>query len=129
MPITTSLLCLGMFVQIFVGAIHQFGRKSGKGKLTRLYAKLVRKSYWPPTAFRTFWQLLPMLTVELSLIWLPEQTFRYIAGTYWIIVIVLYMDDYFFGDDDQWKRRWEATKNKIKWLWTPQMEANYQKPR
>lgn len=119
---TWELLSLGFFVQLFVGVFHQWGRKAGKGKLTRLHAKLLRKSHMHPPYFRFSWQLVPMLAVELSLIWMPEHQLNYVVQTYWIVVIVLYMDDYLFGDDDQWKRRWEATKNKVRWLWTPQMD-------
>lgn len=35
------------------------------------------------------------------------------------IVAILYLDDYLAGHDgDNWKKRWEAAKNKIKWLVT-----------
>lgn len=39
-----------------------------------------------------------------------------------ILFILIELDDFVNGDDDDKKRRWEAVKNKIKWLWTPQME-------
>lgn len=34
---------------------------------------------------------------------------------FWAPLILVLLDDYIFGDDDAWKRRWEGVKNKIKW--------------
>lgn len=35
---------------------------------------------------------------------------------YWAVLLLQVLDDYWNGDDDQRKKRWEAAKNKIKWL-------------
>lgn len=40
----------------------------------------------------------------------------------WIALLLRLLDDYLNGEDDGWKKRWEAVKNKVKWKWTPAME-------
>ncbi len=40
-----------------------------------------------------------------------------ISGSlFYTLLIVMELDDYLNGDDDDRKKRWEAVKNKIKWL-------------
>ncbi len=34
---------------------------------------------------------------------------------FWGTYILLLLDDYFFGDDDSWKKFLEGVKNKVKW--------------
>jgi hypothetical protein len=50
-----------------------------------------------------------MLLVYSIVWWLPTEAV-------FSVYILLEMDDYLNGDDDDRKRRWEGVKNKVKWL-------------
>lgn len=42
------------------------------------------------------------------------------ASIYWLGFFSLYLDDLLTGeDDDRWKRRFKALKNKVVWKWVP----------
>lgn len=43
------------------------------------------------------------------------------GGAAWLPLYIKIADDILNGEDN-WKKRWQATKNKVKWLWTPAME-------
>lgn len=34
---------------------------------------------------------------------------------YYLVICALYLDDYFTGDDDDMKKKWQEVRNKIKW--------------
>lgn len=113
---------------IQVGATFLIPERVGQGKLITKplrfriarYA-IVRKKIGllilvsRPGEFRSLVQLLPVLIGlgVLSLV-LWGDLFTW----YWTYLITLYVDDY-LSDVDQWKKRWESAKNKVKWLWTP----------
>lgn len=49
----------------------------------------------------------------------PYNTISYISG-YAVPLIVLYVDDIVTHiDNDKWKKRFKALKNKVKWKWLP----------
>lgn len=84
-----------------------------RGIISRKMRKLFR---WPDNfflsfaAFRIGQMTLLALLQNFIIIHVSNNSF------YWIGIIILFLDDAFFGDDDdRWKRRWQAVKNKIKW--------------
>lgn len=35
---------------------------------------------------------------------------------FWGVAVSFVLDDYFFGKDNNWRRKWDFVKNHIKWL-------------
>lgn len=116
-------------MQLYVGVLHW--RKVGQGKhLTwPLRKKIIVYFIQNGKRISPFWLFLiatggGIRTGQLMLIMAVTFAPGTIAGAhflfpvYWGSVIALYLDDY-FTDNNQWKRRWEGAKNRIKWLWTP----------
>lgn len=101
---------LTLFVQ-FVVTIG-FPRRFGNGRLlTRPMMQLIPHFPRHRSGARYLFRMgqLTVFGVAKNVSGLPEPIL-------WSIFIALYLDDYMTGDDDQWKRRWEAVRNKVKWL-------------
>jgi len=108
-------------------------QKVGKGKILtvpvqkRLVAWAIRKKrlFWlivsaDGKAFRIL-QIFALLFVFI-LLFCATPVHRSAGHVYFIAFVALYLDDLITADTDKWKRWWEGAKNKVKWLWTPQME-------
>lgn len=91
-------------------------RRLCRGYVSRLLAKVIPpKRWWYPKGrfhhglYRNIiWWLLCGVLNQLV-----ARQFRDIL--FWGGLILLYLDDYVNGDDDDPKKRWEGVKNKIKW--------------
>lgn len=109
----------GIFVQWFMDSF--FGKRVGKGLISRLLAKLRVFGKRPFEASR-WWgrrirQLLAMYATLFALYIGPWFDTDDLTPCYvfWAVFIILYLDDYLFGDDDNFKRFWEGVRNRIKW--------------
>ena len=104
-------MVLGVCVQLFVGGV--FPKRLGRGLLTKpmwTWPLLRAKS---PSAVRLK-QLVVLWVIEFTLDMGTGIDDLLLTAGFWFLVIVLYLDDYLFGDDDG-KRRWDWVRNKIKW--------------
>lgn len=106
MGLTTQWLLLTLIVQ-FMGNII-YPHKHENGYITRFMKKLVRAPRETFSLFRLA-QMLFFLFNERVIYSTPYHL------SYYIPVIILYLDDIFSEDDDTWKRRFRTAKNKIKW--------------
>lgn len=116
--VDTSYFVIAIVVQFYVIFFHH--RRLCKGVITRAWRKVVRVNpfgAFGPAAWRVIFQYCPLIPVTMFLLGEP---YAYRIQMLWLIA--LYLDDWLFGDDDANKRRKEALKNKVKWLWTPSME-------
>lgn len=93
------------------------------------FARYVLRRFIPP---KRWWDLGPFANNYRFWIWLGIDSIINLAVlgnannqvldlVFWSVYIVWMLDDYINGDDDP-KERWEAAKNKVKWLWTPVQE-------
>lgn len=97
-------------------------KKKGNGYITRWLRKWMRPRFlWesPRDAFHSrymYWLIITLGPLLASVI--RSDVYRLI---FWPVVIGLCLDDYLNGDDELKKKLHELV-NKVKWLWTPQME-------
>lgn len=61
-------------------------------------------------------QMVGALSVAFTLEILVGWDATVVNMLYGLALLALWLDDWFTGDDDERKRRWEAVKNKVKWL-------------
>lgn len=112
-------LLLQLAAQLFVGIFHW--RLVGKGRiLTRPLWRF--RPFRPPVSrlsgrpvysvVRTK-QIIVLAIVELPTAFLMDTPYLSPIGA--TILVSLYLDDYFTGDDDRWKRFKDAVRNAIKW--------------
>lgn len=116
--------------------IMLFPERNMKGYIGRYLRKLVRRLWGEAElTFGYFGRYFVLLMFAanvmavpyyLALWWLgigkdPDERYG-MAIT--IAMVVWAVDDHINGDDDNRKRRWESVKNKVKWLWTPDMEGS-----
>lgn len=93
-------------------------RLIGRGFVTRkILARLPPKKWWRRgyTAYnyRNFLWWIVTLLLQIT-IW-PQLAGNLYYPVFWGVVIALMLDDYYFGDDDKWKKLWEGIKNTVKW--------------
>lgn len=88
-----------------------------KGLFTRYVLKrLPPKRWWTPGSTGHMYRYMLWWGITIVLEYgYPRFGVKTWALLFWGPVILVVLDDYFFGDDDAWKRRWEGVKNKIKW--------------
>lgn len=87
----------------------------GRGRITRALRFLPPKVVFsPPWVRLSRYFLLAICAGPIEQlaggIWLDADV------VYWVGCIVLLLDDYLTGDDDRWRRFWEAVRNKVRWL-------------
>lgn len=94
---------IGLGIQLGLPLVKP--RNLARGYITRWMMRLTHT----PSEFRYFYrilQLFMLLSLEIATLLHP-------VG-YWVIVVVLYGDDWLFGDDE-FKKKLKEAKNKIKW--------------
>jgi len=111
MSTDTMWLILSVIVQVVVPILNPRGAMRGK-----FFTRPLRK--WFPRVFNNgFCRLF-----QITIIFVVFETLRHgfgvpehIAGPlYFLMVIILYLDDY-FTDHDDYKKFGDAVRNKIKW--------------
>lgn len=89
--------------------------KLEQGKITRVMKKLVKfpiDFYLATFGVFRIAQMIAFYFVDEYIWHSPHESADF------IFIIVLYLDDIYFNDDDKWKKRWQTLKNKIKWKMT-----------
>lgn len=86
-------------------------RKNQKGYIWRALKKLPP---WRWTQNPTLRWYIVWFTLMIGLWRIPDQ--RLSITIFYSVLIILELDDYLNGDDDDRKRRWEGVKNKVRWL-------------
>lgn len=79
--------------------------KLGNGYTGRIFFRWVPRNWRYVVRYMAWWGI----TLVPILMGIPNYVF-------WIVAIAFIVDDYYFGDDDERKKRWDLMKNKIKWL-------------
>lgn len=83
--------------------------KMGNGYTGRILFRWVHRRNRYIVRFMCWWGV----SLVVSFLW--HRPFAF-SITFWPVAIGFIADDYYFGDDDERKKRWDAVKNKIKWL-------------
>jgi hypothetical protein len=77
------------------------------GLASKLWRRIIR---WPRTPF---WLRVAQITVVFAIAKpLPGHLG---VAVYYGGVLVLVLDDFLFGDDQDWRKRWEGVRNRIRW--------------
>lgn len=65
--------------------------------------------------------LMPALLAYFALVFTDLESVAYwiILFGYWWPYTTLFLDDIITGKDRNWKKKWDAVKNKIRWKWLP----------
>lgn len=107
-----------------------YPQRTNKGYIGRFITWVVTKIVGPKTrTWRWFLTDVAVFVVVLSppaiLLDFVVESFIDVEfeGSAFILMMVKVLDDVLNGEDDGWKKRFLAVKNKIKWLWTPAMDT------
>lgn len=84
-------------------------RQRGRGLMSRTLRRVSRRAF----AVAWYWVWQPWCALVVSQGAFSFWHIRHVYGFVWLAFV---LDDHLFGDDDLRRRRWEAVRNKIRWL-------------
>ncbi len=114
--VTSPMLCvLFMSSEAAEWAVRHWRPNHYKnGLITKVLARAPVMGYLPPKLRGGFLRFLALTMFGITV----ACTAGLYEGLATVFVgdLVYAIDDWFFGDDDAWRRRWRAAKNTVRWL-------------